>query len=182
MENIQKSTLKKIVILSLQELILSDIEIFSQESTIIEYKNIQAGTNNRLVHETAINHRFAIYLEQNLNIFLCCPRYYQVDIEYNRYFGQPKELNGDNIRPDILVHKRQGKNLDVDNLLIIEAKKIIVSNEDEQLVKDMMQNKKYLFQYGLTVTYCFDNDTKIKCKLFSKIKGEITEDTFELLK
>lgn len=182
MENVNKDTIKKIIILSLQELIVNDIEIFSQESTIIEYKNIQAGTNNRLVHETAINHRFAIYLEQNLNKFLCCPRYYQVDIEYNRYFGSPKELKGDNIRPDILVHKRQGKNLEVDNLLIIEAKKTIVSNEDEQLVKDMIQNKKYLFQYGLTVTYCFDNDTKIKCNLFHKTIEGIIVDTFELLK
>ena len=182
MENVNKDTIKKIIILSLQELIVNDIEIFSQESNIIEYKNIQAGTNNRLVHETAINHRFAIYLEQNLNKFLCCSRYYQVDIEYNRYFGSPKELNGDNIRPDIIVHKRQGINLKLDNLLVIEAKKTITSIEDEQLVKDMVQNKKYLFQYGLTVTYCFDSDTKIQCKLYSKDKVEIIEERFEILK
>lgn len=182
MENISKDIIKKIIILSLQELIVNDIEIFSQTSTIIEYKNIQAGTNNRLVHETAINHRLAFYLEQNFNKFLCCSRYYQVDIEYNRYFGRPKELNGDNIRPDIIVHKRQGTNLKKDNLLIIEAKKVIISNEDEALVKEMMKNKKYLFQYGLTITYCFANDTKIKCSLFYLINGQIKEDIFELLK
>jgi hypothetical protein len=182
MENISKDIIKKIIILSLQELIVNDIEIFSQSSTIIEINNIQTGITNRLVHETAINHRFAIYLEQNFNKFLCCSRYYQVDIEYNRYFGRPKELKGDNIRPDIIVHKRQGINLKLDNLLIIEAKKVIISNEDEAFVKEMMKNKKYLFQFGLTVTYCFDNDSKIKCTLFSKLNREITEETFEILK
>jgi hypothetical protein len=40
MEKISKDIIKKIIILSLQELIVNDIEIFSQTLTIIEYKNI----------------------------------------------------------------------------------------------------------------------------------------------
>ncbi len=183
LESIDLQTIKKIIILSLQELILNDIEIFSEDSKIIVYNNIQDGTkHNRLVHETAINHRLAYYLENNLKKYTCT--YYQVDIEYNRYFGRPKEYKGDNIRPDILIHKRQGKIPSKDNLLVIEAKKTINSKDDNDFVQGLMSDKKkkYLFQYGLTVIYSFNNDTEISCNLYYKVKNKIKQDSFVIKK
>ena len=186
MEPIEFQTIKKIIILSLQELILNDLDIFTQESKIIEFNNIQDGSKgNRLVHETAINHRFAFYLENNLRKYTCSCAYFQVDLEYNRYFGRPKEHNGDNIRPDILIHKRQGKTPNKDNLLVIEAKKTVISKEDNDLVKQLMSDKKkkYLYQYGLTVVYCNNNDSEILCNLYFKNdKGQILCDTFKINK
>ena len=186
MENIDLQTIKKIIILSLQELILNDLDIFTQETKIIEFNNIQDGSKgNRLVHETGINHRFAYYLENNLKRYTCSCDYFQVDIEYNRYFGQIKENNGDNIRPDILIHKRQGNTTKKDNLLVIEAKKIVISNEDNERVKQLMNDKekKYLYQYGLTVVYCNNNDSEILCNLYFKNeKEEISCDTFKINK
>jgi hypothetical protein len=183
MDLTNKAAIKKIIILSLQELILNDTEIFSVEPTIIEFTNVQSGKiGNRLVHETAINHRFALYLEQNLSKYICDSNYYHVDIEYNRYFGKPKELNGDNIRPDILIHKRQGAIPSTDNLLIIEAKKNLISKEDSERVQSMMKEKNYLFQFGLTVVYCNNNDTEILCELFFKNNGKISCDTFKINK
>lgn len=157
---------------SLNTLLINDKDIFSNETKVLEINNIQTGeTGNRKLHETAINHRFAYYLENNLDAIPAWKGYYQIDIEYNRYFGKPKENNGDLIRPDVVIHKRRGDNLTKDNLLLVEAKKDIISEIDEKKVWSIMSNGKYNFKYGLTVTYCAEGDTKIKYKLFTWENG-----------
>ena len=80
----------------------------------------------RDVHEVAISHRLAIYLEQILKekkLLGDC----SVDIEYNRNLYGGKYLSKENERPDILVHKRGNHER---NLLIIEIKKEYQSSTD----------------------------------------------------
>lgn len=53
------------------------------------------------VHEIAISHRIAVYLE-------CLFGRYNVDCEYNKhYYGAPKRSGGKRIRPDIIIHDRK---------------------------------------------------------------------------
>lgn len=78
------------------------------------------------VTERALSHHLAIY------IAALVPAEYDVDVEYNRHFGDPKRLNlpprkardrelrATTVFPDILVHKR---NTDKQNLLVLELKK-----------------------------------------------------------
>ena len=78
------------------------------------------------VTERALSHHLAIYLEALV------PDTYDVDVECNRYFGDPKRLNlpsrkaldrelrATTVFPDIVVHQR---NTDKNNLLVLEMKK-----------------------------------------------------------
>jgi len=88
------------------------------------------------IHENTFSHRIAVYLEENFNE-------YNVDCEYNKIFDD-KKLNeiGENIRPDIIVHKRENMN---SNKLIIEVKKagtgsMEVKNDIEKLKKSSNLN------------------------------------------
>jgi hypothetical protein len=72
------------------------------------------------VSERSIVFRFGIYLQElaNENDML---KGYNIDVEYNRNFNDPKRLKGkkNGAVPDLIIHKR-GTN--EDNLLIIEFK------------------------------------------------------------
>jgi len=78
------------------------------------------------VTERALSHYLAQY------VAALVPAGYDVDVEYNRHFAEPKRLNlpprealdrelrATTVFPDILVHKR---NTDKKNLLVLELKK-----------------------------------------------------------
>ena len=83
------------------------------------------------VHENAMSHRIAVYLEKEF-------KNYNIDCEYNKNLSIPK-LNDkkEKIRPDIIIHKR-GENKN--NLVVIEIKKV---GKDSQLAeKDIVKIKK----------------------------------------
>ncbi len=78
------------------------------------------------VAERALSHHLARYISQFV------PANLDVDVEYNRHFGNPKRLNlphrdaldrevrATTVFPDIIVHRR---NSDGDNILVLELKK-----------------------------------------------------------
>jgi len=86
----------------------------------------QSALLNLDVTERALSHHLARY------IATLVPEGYDVDIEYNRHFADPKRLNlpsrnaldrelrATTVFPDILVHCR---NTDEKNLLVLELKK-----------------------------------------------------------
>lgn len=75
------------------------------------------------IYEPTISHRIAVYLEE---LF---PEN-NIDCEYNKtLLRKKKDINGKNIRPDIIIHKR-GTN--ADNSVILEIKK---SGKNNKLAK-----------------------------------------------
>lgn len=105
------------------------------------------------VHEQAISHRIALYLEPLFPT-------HHVDCEYNndldsedgrKAIQYPGNSKSSNVRPDILVHHR-GLNGNEHNLLIVELKKL--SSTETELLKDRKklsqftsQNEQYHFRY-----------------------------------
>jgi hypothetical protein len=87
-------------------------------------------------HEFSIAHRLALYLQQEFADW-------NVDCEYNRIGEQPKRINGNIIRPDIVVHHRGIKK---DNLLAIETKK--TTNSDS-----IQEDRLRLVEFGRTYGY-----------------------------
>ncbi len=100
------------------------------------------------IYEPTLSHRIALLLEKEFK-----GEGYVVDCEYNKNINLPKTNDeGEKIRPDIIVHKRNSKS---DNLVVIEVKK---GSKDTKLAeKDIkklmkMNNLKYstrLF-FGIT--------------------------------
>ncbi|MFP4029522.1 MAG: hypothetical protein ACLFWL_17190 [Candidatus Brocadiia bacterium] len=97
--------------------------------------------------EWSMAHRLAVYLEQQF------PDCWDVDCEYNRQGkdGTSKpNSDGQNIRPDIILHKR-GKTQPEDNLLVVELKK--EESGDAEKAKDYTKPphgaREYQYKYGL---------------------------------
>lgn len=125
------------------------------------------------VHEVAINHRIAIYLERELRkheLYQNC----FVDIEYNRL---NKPLNSKPIpeckelifRPDIIVHNRDRKMF----LLWLEIK--IAEDEyacrsDENKVCHACKNFDFLFGFSVLINY---KKRMLSIRGYSKIFPEI---------
>ncbi|MGA2914436.1 MAG: hypothetical protein ABSE89_00190 [Sedimentisphaerales bacterium] len=108
------------------------------------------------VSEWSIAHRIAVYLEMALTDW-------DVDCEYNRtrQDGSIKQnAEGENKRPDIVVHHR-GKVEIEHNLLVIEVKTANSSNDFEKL-KDFTskpepdQERPFQYQYGLALSFVPD--------------------------
>ncbi len=97
------------------------------------------------VHEVAYAHRIAVYLENKF-------AGYNVDLEYNRDKKNIKRRsNGKEIRPDIIIHKRNNKE---HNLCVFEIKKNSV--EEEKVKRDKgdiskLQDEVEKFNYKLGV-------------------------------
>ena len=89
------------------------------------------------VVETAISHKLALYLQQQFDDW-------HVDCEYNRnYLGDVKRLDGDIVRPDIIIHRRETR---ADNLMVIEIKKMSRTPADE--ADGLCKLKKYKERMG----------------------------------
>lgn len=176
-----RKKVKEMIEKSLKRLVENDSNIFKENNNDndigIEY------SLDRKLHEIAINHRFAVYLEHYL--IKNKIEKYSVDIEYNRNFSNPKELNIDNektiVRPDILIHQRQDVKRKK-NLLIIEAKKGDSPEFDKKKIKAFMNDINYNYQFGLAVSYC-SNKKNIICAFFSKDKkNTISEEKISIKK
>ena len=145
------------------------------------------------VHEQAISHRIAVYLEQLMPDF-------HVDCEYNKHLGNDKlmahvkefinkipteelqscgcdtckkikelrkdgkDLEKKKIRPDIIVHTR---NIDSNNLMVIEVKKDRNCPFDKAKLESLTST--YDYKYSLGVFVIFKNHT---CKLVYFVNGE----------
>jgi len=75
------------------------------------------------IYEPTINHRIAVYLEELFPEF-------DIDCEYNKtLLGKKKDMNGKEIRPDIIIHTRMTNEA---NSVIAEIKK---SGKNSKLAK-----------------------------------------------
>ena len=149
---------------SLNYVALNDDDIFKIKVAKLPKKDANNKSTkvekilNRELHETTLNHRLAYYLENELVKGSVLD--YNVDIEYNRNFGNSKSViiegNDIPIRPDILIHKRMSDNLG-DNLLVVEAKKGKSSQHDYNKIIALMKDERYLYKFGLLVSYSNQN-------------------------
>lgn len=146
---------KDIIIKSLEELVKYDSDIINMGSWELEGVSEDAKALNRELHETTINHRFAYYIE---NFIKKEYLYYHVDIEYNRLYQYQKLLwvNDVNeiVRPDIVVHSRINREIKQQHFLVVEAKKQAITEHDVNKVKAFIEDKRYNYLFGLTVSYC----------------------------
>lgn len=105
--------------------------------------------------ERNITHRFAHYFENNMQNSIVSQL--NVDCEYNRDGYGIKQINGKNIYPDFILHKR-GSN--EDNLLIIEFKTWWnpENNKDIEKIQCMMHPQlRYKYKYGCSITIGLNN-------------------------
>jgi len=103
--------------------------------------------------EECINHRFAKHLEDILKEDRKLMRLkINVDIEYDKYQeDRKKSSRGENIRPDIIVHKRKSGH--TDNLIVIEAKKKYITQKDRDKISALVSSKQYNYLLGVGVAY-----------------------------
>lgn len=153
---------------SLQSVVENDSNIFNLELIDPPHISADARVLNRELHETTINHRLAYYIEKNLSDDLTS---YNVDIEYNRYYNNAKEVMTIDglvtIRPDIIIHARTDDRVQPQHYLVIEAKKHEISRRDVNKVKGLISDENYFYLFGMTVSYCSNPDVIIAVLYFS---------------
>lgn len=115
--------------------------------------NSPVENKNNHVSERGIVFRFGIYL-QNLIEKYNCLKDYNLDMEYNRNFCDPKilPLFPHGTYPDMIIHKRGSNDF---NLLVIEFKTWWNRNNDrdiQKIKKYMSIEGKYKYQFGLSIT------------------------------
>ena len=128
------------------------------------------------LHEVAISHRIAFYVEIVLGEFLV-QNGLKVDIEYNKHGEDEKRrLDGSKFRPDIVVHIRGADKL---NLLVIEVKKEEHSKADKEEARKRVDElclpragaNTYGYEFGFVLEAC---NTELKIyhsSLDKKIEG-----------
>lgn len=152
---LQIDGIKQILESSIDALILNDSDIFNIDFIMPRRISPDAILLNRELHETTINHRLAFYIENALrNTDL---EFYNVDIEYNRYYDNLKLLEtieGQiSVRPDILVHSRINDQVTQQHYLVIEAKKNRITPHDINKIQGFISDDHYNYLFGLTVSY-----------------------------
>jgi len=155
--------LKRFITKSIKQLISRDKLLFQiptgEEQTL----------SSRKLHEVCINHRLAIYMENNLEDVNKAD--YSVDIEYNRNFELVKRArrNEDEdeiiVRPNILIHKRANQDILTANYLVVEAKKGEPSLADKDKIERLMMDTRFKFKYGLTISY-LKNPNFVICEIY----------------
>lgn len=110
--------------------------LYEKDKELFEFTSIDP-----LVSERCLTFRLGDYLR---NEFIG----YDVDSEYNRHLKNIKEIEGINVFPDLIIHKRLK---DEYNLLWIEIKK-----KQENCKNDIERLKKvtineYLYKYGAMI-------------------------------
>jgi len=177
----EKDKIIKLIKDAIKKLVENDDDIFKQKIPKLGKSTEKERKLNRELHETALNHRLAFYIEQGLLELKISN--YNVDIEYNRNFSDQKrvKINGVRIpvRPDILVHKRMRITEETPHLLIVEAKKHKTIGHDINKVQGFMEDREFKYKFGLTISYAYDS-TKVKAVLYyrddqNKIKKENIE-------
>jgi hypothetical protein len=153
--------ISEILLKSIKKLIKKDSNIFNIGIDMPQQYSEDAKILNRELHETTINHRLAYYIENKLkkNDW----KIYNVDIEYNRFYENPKMLKINNIdeiiRPDIIVHSRMNNNINPQHLLVVEAKKGAISNHDINKIEHFISDNHYNYLFGLSISYCSSNSS-----------------------
>lgn len=165
--------IERILKKSIRDLKINDSDLISidEDSVVIEYIP-EKIKHERKLHEVCINHRLAVYLERHLSEE--AENNYCVDIEYNRYYKNQKAVKTAdfdfNVRPDIIVHKRMERTAP-QHLLVIEAKKDQVDQNDERKIRALMKDERYQYLYGARIVY--RDYKRIKIDFYYKIKDEI---------
>ena len=121
------------------------------------------------VHEITHAHRIAVYLEAEMandETFIN----YNVDIEYNRCINDIKRINNDNIKPDIIIHKR-GKNDAAANLIVIEIKKEKFDEHDRRKIEGLCNDVKFNYKYGYCLLLNGEIERYSQNEKWVKIKG-----------
>ena len=131
------------------------------------------GLIHRKVKEECINHRLACYLEQFLNEESNVDLSYEVDLEYNKNYNEPKKIiineynNAKTIRPDIIVHERETNK---HNLIAFEIKKGYTGGYDLEKIRALLKSP-YNYNYGCLISYLPDK-SYILVKLLSNLSEE----------
>lgn len=166
-------------------LIQEDSELLNPDKIPSDHEIQGKDKLNREVHETAINHRLAVYIEHLLVGYGYND--YKVDIEYDRFLDYQKWVqsleNGNKIkiRPDIIVHKRTFLDGDAPHLLIVEAKKYDIITKDRNHVMDIMSDANYRYKFGLLISY-YKDPAIISCELLLLLNNSFDILTFEINK
>lgn len=163
-----KQQIKQAVLKAFSKLTRADGSLFACE---IEE---EFGYDSRKLHEVCINHKLAIYLENEiLPIISGADQIYFVDIEFNREGVNKKKIiacNGEElvVRPDIIIHNRKS-GVQKSNFLIVECKKNGANHteidDDRKKIRAFIEDDKYKYSFGLQVVYGKD---MIKGTLFYK--------------
>ncbi|MEE0138004.1 hypothetical protein [Fusobacterium ulcerans] len=131
---------------------------------------------DRILHENAINHKLAIYLEEAINLQKEWISTYSIDVEYNKDGNNAKKLNGDKeFRPDIILHER---NSNERNILLIEAKKEKLIDKDKNTLKECL---KAPFNYRFSVGIEYENPNQ-KESFICYIQTKENPDSIEIFK
>ena len=131
---------------------------------------------DRILHENAINHKLAIYLEEAIYLQKGWISTYSIDVEYNKDGNNAKKLNGDKeFRPDIILHER---NSNERNILLIEAKKEKLDYKDENVLKNCL---KAPFNYRFSVGIEYENPNQ-KESFICYIQTKENPDSIEIFK
>jgi hypothetical protein len=139
------------------------------------------GIINNKVKEECINHRLACYLEKLINENPNNNLHYDVDLEYNKNYKNPKKIivdennNEKAIRPDIIIHKRDSN----DNLIAFEIKKDYTNKNDFQKIKGLVRQHNY--SYGCLISYLPGKDY-MRVKFLSNNPQKIIEVKFSVQK
>ena len=170
----QIERISEILEISIDELIANDSDIFNIDIVMPQQISPDARLLNRELHETTINHRLAFYIEKNIQETEF--NFYNVDIEYNRYYGNLKILEtieGQlSVRPDILVHTRINDQVAQQHLLVLEAKKGSITGHDINKIKGFISDPNYNYLFGLTISYC-RSETHVLADLYYYNGAEI---------
>lgn len=173
-----------IIRFALHELVRRDGSLFIDNEDEVRRVYDDAVEIERKLHEVAINHRFAVYLEQVVRDIM--PLEYCVDLEYNRYYYSRKYVHvaGEvqEIRPDILIHTRTIENIYPQHYMAIEAKKGEVTYYDTDKVHGLMRDERYGYVFGATVSYCSDDDCIISQLYSIEENGFIVSSRIEVEK
>ena len=156
----QRKAILGVIENSIDELIANDSDIFNIDEVMPQEISPDARQLNRQLHETTINHRLAVYIERN--IVESDLENYNVDIEYNRYYGNLKILETVeghlSVRPDILVHSRVDDQVDPQHYLIVEAKKGAISQHDINKIHGFISDDNYNYLFGMAISYCHSDE------------------------
>ncbi|MCZ2130840.1 MAG: hypothetical protein LC109_11330 [Bacteroidia bacterium] len=169
--------IKQLIEEAIKKLVCNDDDIFKQKIPKLGKSTEKERKLNRELHETTLNHRLAFYLEQGLIEKKVSN--YHVDIEYNRNFSDQKRVKISGIRipvrPDILIHKRMRTTEETPHFLVVEAKKHKTTGHDISKVKGFMEDEKFLYKFGLTISYAYD-PTKVKAILYYKDNQNVIKE------
>lgn len=179
------STVIEWITLSIEQLIRKDYDLLNPLRIESDFSINGQKELNREIHETAINHRLARYLEDFFEKYDL--EDYRCDIEYNRFINHRKMVfsiethEQIEVRPDIIIHKRERINEPIPHLLAVEAKKYRTSEKDRNHIRDLMWDNNYRYKYSLLISY-YENNETVNCELYTLNDGEFINHIFKIRK